>query len=39
MRLTATSPTDGPVTVVVIDEPSQARYGLPGERHGSRHPI
>ena len=28
MRLTATSPTDGPVTVVVIDEPSQARYGL-----------
>jgi hypothetical protein len=30
VRLTATSPTDGPVTVVVIDEPSQARYDLLG---------
>ena len=28
MRLTATSPTYGPVTVVIIDEPSQARYYL-----------
>jgi hypothetical protein len=28
VRLTATSPTDGPVTVVVSDEPSPARYDL-----------
>ena len=28
VRLTAISPTYGPVTVVVIDEPSQARYYL-----------
>jgi hypothetical protein len=27
-RLTATSPTDGPVTVVIIDEPSPARDDL-----------
>jgi hypothetical protein len=29
-RLTATSPTSGPVTVVIIDEPSQARDYLLG---------
>jgi hypothetical protein len=28
VRLTATSPTYGPVTVVIIDEPGQARYDL-----------
>jgi hypothetical protein len=26
VRLTATSPTYGPVTVVIVDEPGQARY-------------
>lgn len=28
VRLTATSPTDGPVTVVMVDEPGQDRYDL-----------
>jgi hypothetical protein len=28
VRLTATSPTDGPVTVVIVDEPGQDRYDL-----------
>jgi hypothetical protein len=28
VRLTATSPTDGPVTVVIVDEPGQDHYDL-----------
>jgi hypothetical protein len=28
MRLTATSPPDGPVTVIIVDEPGQDRYDL-----------
>ena len=39
VRLTATSPTFGPVTVVIVKEPSQECYDLLCQATSSRRPV